>query len=654
MKRLILVGGTCAMIACGPGRSALPPVRFISPPEADQRLPRFSPDGTRLFWWDLAAQAYQLWTGPADLHDSTKVPVTSLVLSPLLWSPDGTRIAVSSSEGGISSVAVIPAAGGAPRRLTDSAGFAQPTGWNPDGDRLSYVATSSGVGGGTFQSLVTSVSRGGSTPLLPGESRFVYGVWSPDGRHIVYQVVDSGRNTIWVADSAGGSRRQLTADGFERIGTGNGPTDQIWSPDSREIVYESQRTGTFDIWVVPADSGSPRQLTNDVRNDDSPIWSPDGRWIAFRSDRGKQTDLWLVPAAGGVEQRVTNERAEEEPEQWLKGTNELVYLTGEAQSGIWAMSVTDTTARRLTPDSIRASAPQISPDGKQILFGINHGGGFDDLAVMPITGGAWRVLVQGGSNTAAAWSPDGKLIAFQSDRGGSPDIWVVDAAGGAPRQLVNWPGADITPVWNADSKSIDFVSDHQSRLADVWRVAASGGEPVRLTTNGAVNGVTATPGRPEIYVAVLESNGQFVTEQLNPDGSLRKLTDRGNTFPIMHLPTSDSMIVAETEHGGAFSFRIIPDNGRGEGQAILQTGQFVNDVSRDGTQLLYVLPNGSANNLVLLDRRTGTTRRLTTNTANENGASFTPDGRAIVFQRSHQVRRIAIADLTQLLARTPH
>jgi Tol biopolymer transport system component len=129
-------------------------------------------------------------------------------------------------------------------------------------------------------------------------------------------VIDGIHITIWVADSTGHHPRQLTTDGFENFAEGGGTA---WSPDGKELLYESRRTGTSDIWVVPADSGAPRQLTRDIRNDWAPRWSPDGRWVAFLSDRGKQTDVWVVPAAGGQELRVTDDANVEDLMQWLSG-----------------------------------------------------------------------------------------------------------------------------------------------------------------------------------------------------------------------------------------------------------------------------------------------------------------------------------------------
>jgi hypothetical protein len=54
-----------------------------------------------------------------------------------------------------------------------------------------------------------------------------------------------------------------------------------WSPDGKELLYESRRTGQRDLWILPIDGGKARQLTHDVRDDYAGAWSSDGEWIAF-------------------------------------------------------------------------------------------------------------------------------------------------------------------------------------------------------------------------------------------------------------------------------------------------------------------------------------------------------------------------------------
>ncbi len=335
--------------------------------------------------------------------------------------------------------------------------------------------------------------------------------------------------------------------------------------------------------------------------------------------------------------------------QWLSG-NRLAYLTGRGQSGIWALSLADSSERRLTPDSLRAAGPRLSPDGTEVAFNVDRGGGVNDIALVPLAGGPIRTLVQGGNNSEISWSPDGARLVFSSDRGGSQDIWVVDVAGGEPRQLTTWPGGERSPRWNVDGSAVWFVSDRDARISDLWLVPVAGGEPARVTHAGMVNNLATARGRPELVASVLGATGQYEVVQVKPDGALVPLWQRSNAFPNGILPNGDSLVIAEGGKGGQWQFRILPLTGRGEGQIVNDPGTGLAGASDDWSLVAYQIPNGATHNLGLLNRKDGTTRRLTTSSFDEDKASFTPNGQSMVFQRSRSVRRIAIADLSKLLA----
>jgi len=649
MKRMIALAGFSCLAGCGGGAapgSALPPVTVISSDSANQMAARASPDGSPFFWWQPSGALVQLWTAASDLRNPVKQPVISVPVGgmPILWSPDRSKIAVTSSDSGLAEVAVIPASGGSAKVVTHSVGFAIPLGWNPDGDRIAYIGSAGGAGAGTLRSFVTSLSHGGTTPLIPGETHPNFGVWSPDGSRIGYVVIQGTQSTIWISDSAGRNPRQLTTDGFESIAS-----DVPWSPDGKWVAYESRRTGTSDIWVVSTETGTQHQLTRDVRNDRTPIWSPDGKWIAFVSDRGKQTDVWVVPAAGGPELRVTDDPAEEELVGWLAGSK-LAFLTGVAQSAIWSVSLADSSERRLTPDSLLAGVPQLSPDGKQVAVPINHGGGVSDLAVMPTAGGSLRLLAQGGANSNFVWSPDGRQIAFISDRGGTADIWIADVATGALHQVENWPGTESNPVWSGDGSVLYFVSDHDAKLTDIWRTSPSGTEPVRVTKQGTVGNLMTRRGHPELFGGVVNATGQFEVVQVHPDGSLTTVWNRTNAFADALTPKGDSLVIAESgKGGGGYTFRLIPATAGGEGRVLLDHGQRFGDFSTDGSQVLLTIPIGGTDDIGLLDRGSGQIRRLTNTPTDERAPVMTPDGKTVLFQRVRPSRRIAIADLSKLL-----
>ena len=643
----VAVGALVLVAACGgEGAPARPKVAQLSPEGVRHVNISYSPDGKRIAWWSPATDSsgqWQLWVANADMSAPARLPVTTTFPWTAVWSPDGARIAAASSEFGLADVVVVPAAGGPVQRVTRGAGIEFPLAWYPDGDRLVFNASAEG---GTLSTFVVSLKTGASAPLVPGEKRPVNGFPSRDGSHVAYWVADGARTTLWLADGGGRNPRQLTTEGFESL------ADWPWSPDGRELLYQSRRTGTSDLWVLPIDGGKPRQLTRDVRNDFNGAWSPDGKWVAFISDRGRQTDIWVVPAAGGVEQRVTETAIEEQgAPRWRPGTSELAISTNTQKSGVWAMDIASGAERRLTPDSIRPNAAGVSPNGKEVLLQVERGGGIFDIAVAAVAGGAYRTLVAGGGTAFwPSWSPDGSKVVFGSDRGGTPDIWVIDAAGGAPRQLVNWPGFEGSPAWSGDGSVIYFNSDRDARLGDLWKVPVSGGEPVRVTKDGSIGGIYTRAGMASVFLDVISARGgQLGLSRVLKDGRLQSVWDKTNVASFNAIsPMGDSVVALVEQDDGKLVTMILPAAG-GAGRRILKPNEQVYAWSNDGKWMLYQSTVAGETELGLFKVADGTTRRLTTTPESEYDASFTPDGKTAVFRRRTRLQAIWTTDLAKFL-----
>jgi len=646
LRKLARGGIACALAVlagCGGERSATPRVTMLSPEGANHQAVRFSPDGTRIAYWAAAPKGWNLTVAKADLSGARTLDSAPVLFAiPPLWSPDGTAVAYDA--GADADIRVAPVDGGGARRLTTSKGLEMPLQWRPDGRALAYLAS---IPGGVRAGVI-GLATGEAAPLL-AEKRPAVGFWSPDGSNIAYMLVDAGRYTIWLADSAGRNGRQLTTEGFENL-----PRDGTWSPDGSELLYESRRTGTADLWVLSVASDSARRLTDDVRNDLAPAWSPDGKWVGFLSQRGRQTDIWIVRAAGGRPERVTDDEAAEEDVQWVPGTSEIGFTTGVVRSGLWTRALGGGPERRLTPDSIRVGDYDLSPDGSVVVYQVMRGGGVSDLEVVPIAGGAPRTLVAGTTqNREPKWSPDGTKVLFMSDRSGNRDVWVVDASGGEPRNLTGWPTNELFADWSADGASVYFVSARDATpLFDLWQVPASGGEPRRVTRLGMLQGAVVSRSSGDVFLLTIGgSEGQDVLSRVLPDGRLQTLWDRSTLLDVAArdiTPSGDSIAVLVQHPGGGVGTMLLPTHG-GEGRAMLGDNEGVLDWSGDGSRLLYWsgVPNAD---LYVMTLRDGTTQRVTDTPDDESSARWLPDGRSFLFLRSAEQRRIATVDVGKLMA----
>ncbi len=71
-----------------------------------------------------------------------------------------------------------------------------------------------------------------------------------------------------------------------------------WSKDGKRILYQSNRSGKWQIYVMNADLSNEVQLTKGEANNNFPDWSPDNSQIAFVSDRGGNEDVYVMRADG--------------------------------------------------------------------------------------------------------------------------------------------------------------------------------------------------------------------------------------------------------------------------------------------------------------------------------------------------------------------
>ena len=103
--------------------------------------------------------------------------------------------------------------------------------------------------------------------------RIDYPVWSPDSKTIAFNSDRTGEMNIWLHSIESAQTRQLTK------GSG-GDFQANWSPDGKRIAFFSSRAGTADIWCVEVESGELKRLTKSDSVDVNPFFSPDGKMIA--------------------------------------------------------------------------------------------------------------------------------------------------------------------------------------------------------------------------------------------------------------------------------------------------------------------------------------------------------------------------------------
>lgn len=363
----------------------------------------------------------------------------------------------------------------------------------PDGSRIVYTRRFYDITSDRVRSNLWVIDTDGSNhrPLLTGLTNYSAPRWSPDSTRILYNAADEeGRGQLFLRWMDTGQTAMLTR--FERT-----PGGVSWSPDGSQIAFSMfvpeerkpfakmprkprgaewapSATSHEDLWyradgrgflpagysqifVMSADGGTPRQLTDEpFHHRGTPQWTPDGSALIISANRHSD---W----------------------QHRRQDSELFEIL-----------LTDGTLRQLTDRRGPDGAPRVSPDGRWIAYT-----GYEDrkrayqlnrLWVIPREGGEPQCWSSSFDHSVSnpRWSADGRSIFFQFDISGSSRIGSLDAAGKLTNWAVNVGGTSLGRPYTsgsysmADSGRVVFTWQQPDRPADVGIWVPGGGK--RLTS----------------------------------------------------------------------------------------------------------------------------------------------------------------------------
>jgi len=209
---------------------------------------------------------------------------------------------------------------------------------SPNASKLAYVSFQ----GGVPQVRVIDLASNQQHPLLSGNAMSFAPRFSPDGSKIVFSMMLGPNTDIYVVGANGGPARRLTTSpGID--------TDPSFSPDGSKIVFESDRSGSQQLYVMNADGSDERRITFSVAAYSTPEWSPDGKSIAFTWRSGDTRRIGIIAPEGTGERLLTNGPGDEAP-SWAASSQELVFQHAEANGrpGIYRVSLDGSAPRKMT------------------------------------------------------------------------------------------------------------------------------------------------------------------------------------------------------------------------------------------------------------------------------------------------------------------
>jgi Tol biopolymer transport system component/DNA-binding winged helix-turn-helix (wHTH) protein len=244
----------------------------------------FSNDGQQVAWICVRKMdAFDLMVSDILGHNRRMVRTVNLIPSGLAWSADDTKI-ITTQHGAIySELFEVSVQDGSMERAPAAAGqiYAHWPAVSPKTGAMAWDAWRSHVE--LIRVDLKDLKKAPASILQSSrsEDRASY---SPDGKHVVFSSDRSGTWGIWLGDADGNNLTQIVQ------GRDNGTA--LWSPDSRHIAYGRAEDGVHAIYVIDIDERIPHRLQTATNDAGGPIWSHDGQWIFFQEDGSFFRKFW--------------------------------------------------------------------------------------------------------------------------------------------------------------------------------------------------------------------------------------------------------------------------------------------------------------------------------------------------------------------------
>ena len=350
---------------------------------------------------------------------------------------------------------------------------------------------------------------------------------------------------------------------------GTAQTNPLWmrfcaiSPDGSTIAFSYKG----DLFTVPVQGGTARQLTSNAEYDAYPVWSPDGQRVAFASAREGSLDVYLIDKDGGAPKRLTTDSGNETPLCFLDNGTVLFEATN-------------------------------IPTAKSILFASRS---FPQVYQVSTEGGRARLFSElpmqdldiNGNGDILYHDIKGYEDPYRKHHTSSitRDIWLKQ--NGKFTKMTTFNGEDRTPRWSPDGSTYYYLSE-QDGTFNVYKNSI-GGQPTQLTrhTNHPVRFLTVADNGMLCY----SYNGEIYT--------LREGSQPQKVDITIHADRSEKELIRQIKRDGATAISVSPS----------------------GKEIAFVMHG----DVYVTSVEYNTTKQITNTPEQERTIDFSPDGRSIVY-----------------------
>jgi TolB protein len=332
--------------------------------------------------------------------------------------------------------------------------------------------------------------------------------------------------------------------------------------------------------------------------------------------------------------RLTNNVADDTQPDISPDGRSIVFVTNRdgGKGQIYVMDAEGRNPRNLTnnPD-FGDDTPSWSPDGKRIAFQSKRRGGPSEIYVLNADSNHPTLLVAG---ARAAWSPDGKFLAYEATADGHREVFVIPSVGGNARRLTSDQDYAGSPSWSPDGGRILFTVavNHKLQLATMRR---DGGDRVMLTSDASNNrlGVFSPDGRRIVFNS--DRDGPDSLFLMDSDGALqRRITDGKFLDDEPSWSHDGRYIYFESERDGNREIYRMQVPAAPDG-AIRLTRNVASDAdpawSPDGRWIAFDSNRDGSPHIFVMDPDGSQVRSLTHGPSSDTMPDWSPDGKQIAF-----------------------
>jgi dipeptidyl aminopeptidase/acylaminoacyl peptidase len=361
---------------------------------------------------------------------------------------------------------------------------------------------------------------------------------SPDGRQVVFVLsrTDLERNRrrtdLWLVGSDGSGLRRLTSHEA-------GDSDPRWAADGGSVWFLSNRSGSSQVWRIPADGGEAEQVTRLPLDVNAFQVTPDDARLlvamevfpgAGLEETQKRLDAVEAAEKAGPSGRIYEKLFVRHWDTWNDGRRSHLFVVPVAGgAAVDLMKTMDADS----PSKPFGGAEEfsISPDGKSVVFSAKDVGREEawstnfDLFAVPLDGSAAPRAITAANrawDTQPAFSPDGKTLAylamkvpgFEADR---LRIVLMPWPDGPARVLSEaWDRSPSSIAWAPDGRTIYAVADNLGQ-GSLFAVDVASGKVRTVVEKGTIKSISMAPERIVYALEHLRSPAELYS--VRPDGS---------------------------------------------------------------------------------------------------------------------------------------